>query len=116
MALLNKMAGEIHCKIVYYGPGMGGKTSNLQFIYAKESDSNKSELLSIATETERTLFFDFRPSDPDIVRGYRVCFHMYTVPGSVLYKGAKTKVLQGVDGIVFVADSRPALLEENYKS
>jgi len=116
MALINVAAREIHCKIVYYGPGMGGKTSNLQYIHAQVSKEAKGELLSIATETERTLFFDFLPLELGRVRGFQTRFHLYTVPGQVLYERTRVAVLNGADGVVFVADSQKSKLEENLKS
>ncbi|KAB8140867.1 gliding-motility protein MglA [Chloroflexia bacterium SDU3-3] len=116
MALINVAAREIHCKIVYYGPGMGGKTSNLQYIHSAVPKEVKGELLSIATETERTLFFDFLPLDLGKVRGFQTRFHLYTVPGQVLYERTRVAVLNGADGVVFVADSQRHKLEENLKS
>jgi hypothetical protein len=116
MALINVAAREIHCKIVYYGPGMGGKTSNLQYIHNTVPREAKGELLSIATETERTLFFDFLPLDLGKVRGFQTRFHLYTVPGQVLYERTRVAVLNGADGVVFVADSQKHKLEENIKS
>src|SRR5215217_9294974 len=116
MALINVAAREIHCKIVYYGPGMGGKTSNLQYIHAQVSKEAKGELLSIATETERTLFFDFLPLDLGKVRGFHTRFHLYTVPGQVMYERTRVAVLNGADGVVFVADSQKDRLEENVNS
>lgn len=116
MALINVAAREIHCKIVYYGPGMGGKTSNLQYIHSAVPREAKGELLSIATETERTLFFDFLPLDLGKVRGFSTRFHLYTVPGQVLYERTRVAVLNGADGVVFVADSQRNKLEENVKS
>jgi signal recognition particle receptor subunit beta len=116
MALINVAAREIHCKIVYYGPGMGGKTSNLQYIHQAVPKEAKGDLLSIATETERTLFFDFLPLDLGKVRGFQTRFHLYTVPGQVLYERTRVAVLNGADGVVFVADSQKHKLEENIKS
>lgn len=116
MALINVAAREIHCKIVYYGPGMCGKTSNLQYIHAQVPKDTKGDLLSIATETERTLFFDFLPLDLGKVRGFQTRFHLYTVPGQVLYERTRVAVLNGADGVVFVADSQRSKLEENIKS
>lgn len=116
MALINVAAREIHCKIVYYGPGMGGKTSNLQYIHSAVPQETKGDLLSIATETERTLFFDFLPLDLGTVRGFKTRFHLYTVPGQVLYERTRVAVLNGSDGVVFVADSQKSKLEENIKS
>ncbi len=116
MALINVAAREIHCKIVYYGPGMCGKTSNLQYIHNQVPREVKGDLLSIATETERTLFFDFLPLDLGKVRGFQTRFHLYTVPGQVLYERTRVAVLNGADGVVFVADSQKNKLEENIKS
>jgi hypothetical protein len=116
MALINVAAREIHCKIVYYGPGMCGKTTNLQYIHTQVPRDAKGDLLSIATETERTLFFDFLPLDLGKVRGFQTRFHLYTVPGQVLYERTRVAVLNGSDGVVFVADSARDKLEENIKS
>ena len=116
MALINVAAREIHCKVVYYGPGMCGKTSNLQYIHSAVPRDTKGDLLSIATETERTLFFDFLPLDLGKVRGFSTRFHLYTVPGQVLYERTRVAVLNGADGVVFVADSQKSKLEENIKS
>ena len=116
MALINVAAREIHCKIVYYGPGMGGKTSNLQYIHTQVPKDAKGDLLSIATETERTLFFDFLPLDLGKVRGFQTRFHLYTVPGQVLYERTRVAVLNGSDGVVFVADSQRSKLAENVRS
>jgi signal recognition particle receptor subunit beta len=116
MALINVAAREIHCKIVYYGPGMCGKTTNLQYIHSQVPQATKGDLLSIATETERTLFFDFLPLDLGKVRGFQTRFHLYTVPGQVLYERTRVAVLNGADGVVFVADSQKSKLEENVNS
>lgn len=116
MALINVAAREIHCKIVYYGPGMCGKTTNLQYIHGQVPQATKGDLLSIATETERTLFFDFLPLDLGKVRGFQTRFHLYTVPGQVLYERTRVAVLNGSDGVVFVADSQRNKLEENVNS
>jgi signal recognition particle receptor subunit beta len=116
MALINVASREIHCKIVYYGTGFCGKTTNLQWIYGHAPQQARGDLLSIATESERTLFFDFLPLDLGEVHGYRVRFHLYTVPGQVLYERTRIAVLNGVDGIVFVVDSTPEKLEENFQS
>ncbi|GAC1363971.1 MAG: GTPase domain-containing protein [Herpetosiphon sp.] len=116
MALINVAAREIHCKIVYYGPGMCGKTTNLQYIHSQIPQQTKTDLLSIATETERTLFFDFLPLDLGKVRGFQTRFHLYTVPGQVLYDRTRVAVLNGADGVVFVADSQRAKMEENVNS
>ncbi len=116
MALINVANREIHCKIVYYGTGYCGKTSNLQYIHRHAPQQARGDLLSIATESERTLFFDFLPLDLGAIHGFRVRFHLYTVPGQVLYERTRVAVLNGVDGIVFVADSAPDRLEENFQS
>lgn len=116
MALINVAAREIHCKVVYYGPGMCGKTSNLQYIHSRMSRDNTGELLSIATETERTLFFDFLPVGLGTVRGFKTRFHLYTVPGQVLYERTRVAVLNGADGVVFVADSQLEKMGENLRS
>lgn len=116
MALINVAAREIHCKLVYYGPGMCGKTTNLQYIHSQVPREAKGELLSIATETERTLFFDFLPLDLGKVRGFQTRFHLYTVPGQTLYERTRVAVLNGADGVIFVADSRKKQLEENVMS
>jgi len=116
MALINIAAREIHCKIVYYGPGLSGKTTNLKYIHSQVPRDSKGELLSIATETERTLFFDFLPLDLGRVRGFQTRFHLYTVPGQVLYERTRVAVLNGADGVVFVVDSQRNKLEENVRS
>jgi signal recognition particle receptor subunit beta len=116
MAFINTGSREIHCKIVYYGPGFCGKTTNLQYIHARAPQEVRGDLLAIATEGERTLFFDFLPLDLGQVHGFQVRFHLYTVPGQVLYERTRVAVLTGADGVVFVADSAPEKLEENYQS
>ena len=116
MALINVAAREIHCKIVYYGPGMCGKTTNLQYIHSQVPKDVKGDLLSIATETERTLFFDFLPLDLGKVRGFQTRFHLYTVPGQVLYERTRVAVLNGADGVVFVSDSNKSKMQENVNS
>ena len=116
MALINVAGREIHCKIVYYGTGYCGKTTNLQYIHDHAPQQVHGDLLSIATESERTLFFDFLPLDLGTVHGFSVRFHLYTVPGQVLYERTRVAVLNGVDGIVFVADSSSEKLEENFQS
>ena len=116
MALINVAAREIHCKIVYYGVGYCGKTTNLQYVHRQIPQTTKGELISIATETERTLFFDFLPLDLGNVHGFRTRFHLYTVPGQVLYERTRVAVLNGADGIVFVVDSQRDRLEENFQS
>lgn len=116
MALINVATREIHGKIVYYGPGLCGKTTNLQFIHSKVPQNGRSDLLSIATETERTLFFDFMPLELGKVHGFSIRFHLYTVPGQVLYERTRVAVLNGTDGVVFVADAQRDRLAENLQS
>ena len=116
MALINVASREVQCKIVYYGTGYCGKTTNLQYIFSHAPQPARGDLLSIATENERTLFFDFLPLDLGDIHGFRVRFHLYTVPGQVLYERTRVAVLSGVDGIVYVADSSAEKLEENFQS
>jgi hypothetical protein len=110
------MAKEINCKIVYYGPGLCGKTANLQWIFGKVAEDNRGKMISLATETDRTLFFDFLPIDLGTVHGFKVRFHLYTVPGQVFYDASRKLVLRGADGVVFVADSQPSRREANLES
>ncbi|HMF91032.1 MAG TPA: ADP-ribosylation factor-like protein [Candidatus Angelobacter sp.] len=116
MSFINFAAREINCKIVYYGAGLGGKTTNLQFIFDKTADKQKSKMISLATETDRTLFFDFLPLDLGTVRGFRTRFHLYTVPGQVFYDASRKLILRGVDGVVFVADSQEERLDANLEA
>jgi hypothetical protein len=116
MALINIASREIHCKIVYYGIGYCGKTTNLQYVHKSINPDARGDLLSIATETERTLFFDFLPLDLGTVHGFRTRFHLYTVPGQILYERTRLAVLNGADGIVFVVDSQAEKFEENVQS
>ena len=116
MTFINYVAREINCKIVYYGPGLGGKTTNLQYIHQATSAENRGKLVSLATETERTLFFDFLPIDLGQIRGFRTRFHLYTVPGQVFYDSSRKLILKGVDGVVFVADSQEQRLDANLES
>lgn len=116
MTFINYAAREINCKIVYYGPGLCGKTTNLQWIYDKTNPQAKGKLISLATETDRTLFFDFLPLDLGTVRGFKTRFHLYTVPGQVFYDASRKLILKGVDGVVFVADSQEARMEANAES
>jgi mutual gliding-motility protein MglA len=116
MTFINYAAREINCKIVYYGPGLGGKTTNLQHIYDRTRPASRGNLISLATETERTLFFDFLPLEPGEIHGFRTRFHLYTVPGQVFYDAARKLILRGVDGVVFVADSQEARMEANVES
>jgi len=116
MAFINYASKEINCKIVYYGPGLGGKTTNLQFIYNKTSPDARGKMISLATEADRTLFFDFLPLDLGTIRGFTTRFHLYTVPGQVFYDASRKLILKGVDGVVFVADSQQERMEANIES
>lgn len=116
MSFVNYHTKEINCKIVYYGPGLGGKTTNIQFIYQKTSMQNKGQMITLNTENERTLFFDFLPLDLGEIRGFKTRFHLYTVPGQVFYEASRKLILRGVDGIVFVADSQVERMEANIES
>lgn len=116
MSFINYSSREINCKIVYYGPGLCGKTTNLQYIYRKTNPNQKGKLISLATETERTLFFDFLPLALGDIKGFKVRFHLYTVPGQVFYAASRKLILKGVDGVVFVADSQIERLEANMES
>ncbi len=116
MSFINYSSREINCKIVYYGPGLCGKTTNLQYIYNKTNPDAKGKMISLATETERTLFFDFLPLSLGEIRGFKTRFHLYTVPGQVFYDASRRLILKGVDGVVFVADSQEARFEANIES
>ncbi len=116
MTFINYVAHEINCKIVYYGPGLGGKTTNLKYVYGITSPENRGKMISLATETERTLFFDFLPIDLGQIRNYSTRFHLYTVPGQVFYDASRKLILRGVDGVVFVADSQEERLDANLES
>ena len=116
MSFLNYSTREINFKIVYYGPGLSGKTTNIKNIYDKVKQDNKGKLVSLATETERTLFFDFFPLDLGSVKGYKVKFHLYTVPGQIYYASSRKLIMKGVDGVVFVADSQRERFEANFES
>ena len=116
MSMINYASREINCKIVYYGPGLGGKTTNLEHIYGKVKPDTRGKLISLATETERTLFFDFLPVDLGTIRGFKTRFHLYTVPGQVYYNASRKLILKGVDGIVFVADSQIERMEANQEA
>ncbi|NCP02516.1 MAG: gliding-motility protein MglA [Deltaproteobacteria bacterium] len=116
MSFINYASREINCKIVYYGPGLCGKTTNLQFIYNKTAQDAKGKMISLATETERTLFFDFLPLALGEIRGFKTRFHLYTVPGQVFYDASRKLILKGVDGVVFVADSQEERLDANIES
>jgi signal recognition particle receptor subunit beta len=116
VSFINYSSREINCKIVYYGPGLCGKTTNLQYIFRRTNPEQKGKLISLATETERTLFFDFLPLALGDIRGFRVRFHLYTVPGQVFYAASRKLILKGVDGVVFVADSQVERMEANMES
>jgi signal recognition particle receptor subunit beta len=116
MSFINYSSREINCKIVYYGPGLCGKTTNLQYIYSKTNPELKGKMISLATETERTLFFDFLPLALGQIRGFKTRFHLYTVPGQVFYDASRKLILKGVDGVVFVADSQVERMEANIES
>jgi signal recognition particle receptor subunit beta len=116
MTFINYASREINCKIVYYGPGLCGKTTNLQYIYDKTNPQAKGKLISLATETDRTLFFDFLPLELGTVRGFKTRFHLYTVPGQVFYDASRKLILKGVDGVIFVADSQNERMDANLES
>src|SRR3989304_4708678 len=116
MSFINYAAREINCKLVYYGPGLCGKTTNLQHIYKKVDPGAKGKLISLATETERTLFFDFLPLELGTIRGFKTRFHLYTVPGQIFYEASRKLILKGADGVVFVADSQLERMESNIES
>ncbi|TYB33596.1 MAG: gliding-motility protein MglA, partial [Flexistipes sinusarabici] len=116
MPFINYSTKELNCKIVYYGPGLCGKTTNLQYIYNKTDEKSKGKMISLATETERTLFFDFMPLKLGEIKGFKVRFHLYTVPGQVFYNASRKLILKGADGIVFVADSQVERMDANLDS
>ncbi|MEK7713117.1 MAG: GTPase domain-containing protein [Deltaproteobacteria bacterium] len=116
MSFINYSSKEINCKIVYYGPGLCGKTTNLQYVYGKTNPVAKGKMISLATETERTLFFDFLPLTLGEIKGFKVRFHLYTVPGQIFYDASRKLILKGVDGVVFVADSQVERMEANIES
>ena len=116
MSFVNYHKKEINCKIVYYGAGLGGKTSNIQYVYKKASGNNKSSMITLNTENERTLFFDFLPLELGEIRGFKTRFHLYTVPGQVFYEASRKLILRGVDGVIFVADSQLEKMELNIES
>jgi signal recognition particle receptor subunit beta len=113
MSMINYASREINCKLVYYGPGLGGKTTNLEYVYNKVNPDTRGKLISLATEQERTLFFDFLPVDLGTIRGFKTRFHLYTVPGQVYYNASRRLILKGVDGIVFVGDSQAERMDAN---
>lgn len=116
MSFINYNAKEIHCKLVYYGPSLSGKTTNLQWVFEKTQGDDSSELIELPSDQERTLFFDFLPMDVGEIRGFKTRFHLYTVPGQVVYDASRRLILKGLDGVIFVADSQAERLEENIKS
>lgn len=116
MSLINYASREINCKIVYYGPGLGGKTTNIKYIYSKISPGIRGKLISLATELDRTLFFDFLPVDVGTIKGFKTRFHLYTVPGQVYYNASRKLILKGIDGIIFVADSQIERFDDNINS
>jgi signal recognition particle receptor subunit beta len=116
MSMINYASREINCKVVYYGSGLGGKTTNLEYVYSRVNPDTKGKMISLATETERTLFFDFLPIDLGEIRGFRTRFHLYTVPGQVYYNASRRLILKGVDGLIFVADSQRNRLEANIEA
>ena len=116
MSVINYASREINCKIVYYGPGLGGKTTNLEHVYARVAPDTRGKLIPLATENERTLFFDFLPVDLGTIRGFKTRFHLYTVPGQVYYNASRKLILKGVDGVVFVADSQVDRQEANIEA
>jgi signal recognition particle receptor subunit beta len=116
MSFINYSSKEINCKIVYYGPGLCGKTTNLQYIYKRMNPDARGKMISLATETERTLFFDFLPLSLGEVRGFKTRFHLYTVPGQVFYDASRRLILRGVDGVVFCADSQLTRMDANVES
>ncbi|HUF50919.1 MAG TPA: gliding-motility protein MglA [Longimicrobiales bacterium] len=113
MSMINYASREINCKLVYYGPGLGGKTTNLEYVYNKVNPETRGKLISLATEQERTLFFDFLPVDLGSIRGFKTRFHLYTVPGQVYYNASRRLILKGVDGLVFVGDSQAERMDAN---
>src|SRR5687767_15336943 len=116
MSLINYASREINCKLVYYGPGLGGKTTNLEYLFRSVAPASKGKMISLATETERTLFFDFLPVDLGTIRGFKTRFHLYTVPGQVFYDASRKLILKGVDGVVYVGDSQMERMEANIES
>ena len=116
MSMINYASREINCKVVYYGSGLGGKTTNLEYVYSRVNPDTKGKMISLATDTERTLFFDFLPIDMGEIRGFRTRFHLYTVPGQVYYNASRRLILKGVDGLIFVADSQRSRLDANIEA
>lgn len=116
MSFVNSNAKEVHCKIVYYGPSLGGKTTNIQWVYQQTTNENRSPLKTLDKETERTLFFDFLPLNIGEIKGYKTRFHLYTVPGQIIYDASRKLILKGLDGVIFVADSQEERMEENLQA
>ncbi|MGZ3743003.1 MAG: GTP-binding protein [Pseudobdellovibrionaceae bacterium] len=116
MSFINYNAKEIHCKVVYYGPSLGGKTTNVQWVYQKTADDQKSKLVALNSDVERTLFFDFLPLNVGDIRGFKTRFHLYTVPGQVVYDASRKLILKGLDGVIFVADSQVERMDENLEA
>jgi hypothetical protein len=116
MSFFNHNAKEIHCKVVYYGPSLGGKTTNVQWVYNNTAVDQKSKLVTLNTDIERTLFFDFLPLNIGEIRGYKTRFHLYSVPGQVVYDASRKLILKGLDGVIFVADSQIERMEENLQA
>jgi mutual gliding-motility protein MglA len=116
MSVINYNSKIIHCKVIYYGPSLSGKTTNIQWLYEKSIAEDKSELVELPTDIERTLFFDFLPIEVGEIRGFRTRFHLWSVPGQVVYDASRKMILKGVDGVIFVADSQAERMEENMNS
>lgn len=116
MSFINYNAKEIHCKVVYYGPSLGGKTTNIQWVYQKTAEDQRSKLVALNTDIERTLFFDFLPLNVGDIRGFKTRFHLYTVPGQVVYDASRKLILKGLDGVIFVADSQIERMDENIEA
>ena len=116
MSFVNYNAKEIHCKVVYYGPSLGGKTTNVQWIFQKTTTDPKSKLMTLNIENERTIFFDFLPLSLGEIRGFKTRFHLYSVPGQMVYDASRKLILKGLDGVIFVADSQTERMEENLQS
>ena len=116
MSFINYNAKEIHCKVVYYGPSLGGKTTNIQWVYQKTAEDQKTKLVAVNTDIERTLFFDFLPLNVGDIRGFKTRFHLYTVPGQVVYDASRKLIMKGLDGVIFVADSQIERMDENLES
>ena len=116
MAFINSEAKEIHCKLVYYGPSLGGKTTNVQWVYQKTADQSQSELMEFNSNPERTLFYDFLPMDVGEIRGLKTRFHLFSVPGQVVYDASRRLILKGLDGVIFVADSQLERMDENIEA